>query len=486
MASEDHHQGSHSEEHCAEHQEGHLSTQKRKLDQALGQEGDGQYPYLFDPRLQHYLTTSTFPSSVTTKSARNSIRKAASLFTWHNDLLCRILPDGSLRQVAKSTDLAQIFSWCHDQGHPGQNATYNRVRRTFWWEGMKKDCIAFVRGCVQCQKQHDTSERTDRELQPISIEGLLPFQKVAVDLAGPLPTTPTGNKHILVFICYLTKWMEAIPLPNTKASTVAAAFINECVSRYGCPLEIVSDNGTAFDGKFASVLHRLGIQSIRISPYHPQANGLVERCIQTLKGALSRMAGTRPTNWDSFLGWTLFAYRNGIQKSTGYSPYHLLYGRDAIMPEQLSLLTHRFVVDESLSVQSHIGQLTVTAWHLANSRLQAQDNVSSHQEKQKLDFATRKKSQATRVKKVQALPLGSLVLAKRPSSAVPGLHQSWRGPYELLSFTTPAKRSASIKELSTNKVVRRMIAHLKPFHPSVSLPLSAQAPAPAQEPPLLA
>jgi hypothetical protein len=441
----------------------------------------GELSYLVPPNLLYFLRHGTCSSSVTTKSMKNSLAVSARAFVWHSDALHKVLVSGASRQVPCQHDLPQIFAWCHDQGHVGQRATYTRVRRTYWWTGMKKDCYSYVQQCLNCQKQHDTSTRTDRNLQSVRIEGLAPFQKLAIDFAGPLPQTTTGHKFLLVVVCYVTKWVEAIPLPTNTASLTAETFVNQIISRYGCPLELASDNGSSFDGEFAALLQTWGVLAIRIAPYNPQANGLVERCIKTLKGALSRMAGNRPHTWDQQLGWVLFAYRNGLQKSTGFSPHYLLFGRDALMPEQLALLAKDFVVDDSGDVQTYVGQLVVTSYRMQFALQHAHSNIVASQAQQRLDFATRHKSQARRIELIRNLPLDSLVLAQKPLTSVTGLQQSWRGPYRLLHFTSLAKKSALLCELSTGKQVRRAVAHLKPYYQSDLAALSAAQALPLQE-----
>jgi hypothetical protein len=304
-----------------------LGVQKEITKKDASPSTGGITPYLINNELSHFLQNGSFQSQHLSKSQRASIRKTAKSFVWKDGQLFKCLSSEVYRQVPTASMLSQVLAWCHDQGHVGQVATYSRVRKTFWWDGMKQACYDYVRNCVNCQKQHDPSMRTDRDMRPVSVQGLLPFQKVAVDLAGPLPKSSTGFKHIMVVVCYLTKWVEAFPLKNNKASTCAEVFVQEIIARYGCPLEVVSDNGHSFNGKFYDCMTQWGIHNLRIAPYHPQSNGLVERCIQTLKRALSRMTGSKSTTWDRMLGWVLLAYRNSQQKSTGFSPHFLLWKR---------------------------------------------------------------------------------------------------------------------------------------------------------------
>ena len=62
-----------------------------------------------------------------------------------------------------------------------------------------------------------------------------PMQRVAMDILGPLPVTARENKYVLVLGNYFTKWVEAYPIPNMEAKTVAELFVNQFIARFGVP-----------------------------------------------------------------------------------------------------------------------------------------------------------------------------------------------------------------------------------------------------------
>ena len=63
-----------------------------------------------------------------------------------------------------------------------------------------------------------------------------PMERIAIDVLGPLPITETGNKYILIVADYFTKWVEAYPMPNQEATTVAELLVREFICRFGVPL----------------------------------------------------------------------------------------------------------------------------------------------------------------------------------------------------------------------------------------------------------
>lgn len=155
-----------------------------------------------------------------------------------------------------------------------------------------------------------------------------PFQRVAVDIIGPLsPTSAKGNRYVLTMVDFATRYPDAVALPSIETERIAEALL-EMFSRVGVPREIVSDRGKSFTSNLMQELGRLlSFRQLPTTPYHPMANGLVERFNGTLKQMVRRMCQECPKQWDRYLAPLLFAYREVPQASLGFSPFDLLYGR---------------------------------------------------------------------------------------------------------------------------------------------------------------
>ena len=114
------------------------------------------------------------------------------------------------------------------------------------------------------------------------------FQRVAMDILGPLPETERGNRYSLVIADYFTKWTEAFPMSNMEAHTVAKLFVYNFVCRFGAPDYLHTDQGCNFESNlFSEICKLLGVSNTRTTPYHPQSDGLVERFNHTLLNMLS-------------------------------------------------------------------------------------------------------------------------------------------------------------------------------------------------------
>ena len=131
---------------------------------------------------------------------------------------------------------------------------------------------------------------------------------------------------------YATRYPEAVALPTVIAPRVVKELI-QLFARVGIPEEILTDQGPNFMSSLLEELYRLlQIRRIRTTPYHPQTDGLVERFNGTLKSMQGKFVADSQNDWDTYLPYVLFAYREVPQESTVFSPFQLLYGRRARGP----------------------------------------------------------------------------------------------------------------------------------------------------------
>ena len=93
-----------------------------------------------------------------------------------------------------------------------------------------------------------------------------------------MPLTSHGNKYILTFTKYGSRYIEAFPLQNTQAQTVAQILVKEIYFGFGTPQELLSDLGRNFISEFVHHTCKLvGIRQIYTTLYYPQTNGHVEK-----------------------------------------------------------------------------------------------------------------------------------------------------------------------------------------------------------------
>ncbi|XP_075722202.1 uncharacterized protein LOC142765319 [Rhipicephalus microplus] len=118
-----------------------------------------------------------------------------------------------------------------------------------------------------------------------------------------------------------------------KADTIAKAFVEGVVLRYGAPLQLLTDQGTNFTGKLMrEVCDVLAVKRLRTTAYHPQCNGAVECLNQILIMIMSHYMSEAQRDWDKWLPFATFAYNTAFHECTKDSPYYLLFGRDPVVP----------------------------------------------------------------------------------------------------------------------------------------------------------
>lgn len=147
-----------------------------------------------------------------------------------------------------SSRVPDILRQLHDGasgGHIGVHKTLQKVRERFYWTILKENIKDWCRKCVTCASANGPLRRKKAPLKTYNVGA--PFERVAVDVAGPFPTTDNRNKFILVVMDYFSKWVKVYALPNQKAVTIADVLVKQFVSRFGVPLELDSDQGRNFE-----------------------------------------------------------------------------------------------------------------------------------------------------------------------------------------------------------------------------------------------
>ena len=127
-------------------------------------------------------------------------------------------------------------------------------------------------------------------------------------------------------------------------------------------------------GVFQQVMHELGIKQYRSSAYHPESQGALERFHQTLKNVIRSYYFDTEKDWDEGIHLLLFAVRESVQESLGFSPFELVFGHTVRGP--LKLLKGKFLSQEDtplnlLQYVSDFRSKLFTACEAAKSNLKS-------------------------------------------------------------------------------------------------------------------
>ncbi|MCO5572576.1 hypothetical protein L7F22_026332 [Adiantum nelumboides] len=195
-----------------------------------------------------------------------------------------------------------------------------------------------------------------------------------IDAIGPLPCTSTGKQYILTVTDYMTRWAEAASVARITATNVSKFVLDYICSRFGTPLEILSDRGPGFRTDLLdALLENLSIKHVHSTPYYSQCNGLVEKTNGVLCKIITKRVRDRPQDWDKHLTAALWAYRTSFKVFTQFTPYHLVYGQEALLPIEVELGSLRVLARETASSKEKLEQRILDLQRLELDREAATD-----------------------------------------------------------------------------------------------------------------
>ena len=264
--------------------------------------------------------------------------------------------------------------------------------------------------------------------------------------------TASGNRYIVVFTDYFTKWPEAFAVPSIEATRIAQLLLDHIIARHSAPRVLLCDRGQNFLSKVVSAVCDLyQIRKVNTSAYHPQTDGLVECFNSSLMKSLSQFTASNQKDWDISLPAVLFGFRIAPSPTTSESPFYLLYGRKPCLPMEVPLKPPGKLTQSVLHYRSQL----VENLHLTDQTAAQQIQLSQHNMKEIYD----------RNAKPYPYQVGDKVWVFTPK-IIKGLSRklmySWHGPYRLVHKLTPVTFELRTQ---TNKLLKAPVHvnRMKPF-----------------------
>ena len=265
---------------------------------------------------------------------------------------------------------------------------------------LHQDVVQWCLSCDTCQRNHK-NKAPKAPMMEVPVLAV-PFKKVAIDLVGLFERAKSGHHFILTYIDLASRYPEAVSLRTAMVEDVTEALL-EIFSRHGLPRTILSDQGHNLTGKVMTQLcERLHIEKIQTSPYHPESNGCVEHLHGTLVPMLKKATDSK-FQWPLQLKFCLFATRSTPNRSTGFSPYEVVYGTMMRMPVDLMVDEWMELKEYSMDVGKWMAELEE---RLETIRTQVTDNG--------LLVRTQSKHYFDAKALTREFPLGSMVLLWMP------------------------------------------------------------------------
>jgi hypothetical protein len=213
-------------------------------------------------------------------------------------------------------------------GHHGIVKTMAMIKGAeVHWKDMRKDVTAFIHNCAICQKikwQKDESPSVSNH----SLFGKYPMESLSIDTVGPLPEDAHGMKYIVVIVDNFSKFVGLFETKGATAMEYVGALLR-WVGFFGLPKKIRTDGGPQFTATICQPLAELlKFEHLVIVPYHPEANGIVERRnLEVMKHLRALVLERRvKQDWSRYLSLVQRILNYTVDGSIGTQPARVLFG----------------------------------------------------------------------------------------------------------------------------------------------------------------
>ena len=214
------------------------------------------------------------------------------------DRLYRRGKDDRLRLVLTGSQPTAILQELH-KGNAGGHFSYDiTVRKIldagYLWPTLYQDTVRYCQSCHDCQMSGGLPKPVSTKL--LTQLPAEPFMKWGLDFIGPVvKTRHTGCRYILVATDYATKWIEARALRGNTAKETAKFLYEAILTRFGCPLQLVSDQGSHFLNKtIQNLTDHFLLRHTTSTTYYPQSNGQAESTNKVIVRMLQKLVDFTP------------------------------------------------------------------------------------------------------------------------------------------------------------------------------------------------
>jgi len=317
------------------------------------------------------------------------------------------------------------------------------------WPYMREHIKLFIKLCPCCQKM--SVLRTPILTQPFTTASYGPMQVISMDSLGPFPEDSDGNKYVITIIDTFTRFVELYPVKDVTAEFASRALLN-FVGRYGCPMRILSDNGSQFVNEaMNSLIHIMGTDYVHTMAYSSEENAIVERAQKEILRHARAMVFSvgASTQWASRLPLIQRILNSTVHASIGVTPVALLHGT------QIDLDRGVF-----LPLDAVLQQRSLSKW--SADMIDTQSRLLLLAEKQQRDIDRVHMEVPQVFNNYKRYPANSLVLLGYPKDAVPTkLHTNLAGPYRVISNEGG---KYTLYDFTTDKQFEVSVTRLRDYH----------------------
>lgn len=314
-------------------------------------------------------------------------------------------------QYPNKEQIPTILKTFHDEpisGHRGIVETARKIRKEYFWKGMNDDIKNYIECCLTCQR-NKIQRKTFQAPMVITSQSTEPFERFSMDLVSYSEISDSNNEYVLTLQDELTLYVQAYPIPDKEAATVASRLLQFC-QHFGVPNCFHSDQGKEFLNSIMKQLMKfLGSSQTFNTAYHPQTNGALERFHATLRDHIRMYHSRRFKNWAKIIPFAIMCHNTSVNSSTGYPPHELLLGYKPCPFYSLKVIPEYTASD-------YLKDL--------NERLRvALQKVEGMKEKAKERYDAQ-------IKNIADFSFGDKVMLRIPTPN--NLDSKWDGPYEAI------------------------------------------------------
>ena len=284
-------------------------------------------------QVREFLDTAQRPAALEEKQLRRFL-SYTRLFFLKDGQLWRRQGTGYHQLVITPEKRLTLIMQAHDGlGHKGLYSTRRLLLDRFWWPGLERDVAWFIKTCHECQIRstaHLFIPPTPSVPAPL-------FRKAFFDTA--LFPVAQGYRYLVQARCSLTNYPEWTKLKRETGVAVGRFIFESLLCRWGGVETIVTDNGAPIVAGLEWLSKTYHINHIRISPYNKQANGIVERSHRTIRESIVKACEGDTTRWPTVAPFAFWVDRVTVRKATGYSPFYMVHGVEAVLPFDLAEAT---------------------------------------------------------------------------------------------------------------------------------------------------
>lgn len=273
-----------------------------------------------------------------------------------------------------------ILREMHDEpysGHLGTDKTWNKIFNRYYWRSMREDIAHYCASCDVCARRNvpkrvEGIPMLSPQLDFVKLYG--PMECLALDVIGPM-TTSNRASLILTIVCVYTRYGMAIPLLQQTTQHIIQALVRKWCLVHGFPRVIMTDNGPGFaSNQMKACMKAMGVTCKFVLPYHAQSNGICERLNGTIINSVKSYIQdpTKQHKWSEYVEHVLFAYNTATHPATGYTPYYLVHGREAIIGSETVLKTPPWDFQSHPTYVKHIQRQMWAAHRHITNRIQQQ------------------------------------------------------------------------------------------------------------------